>query len=588
MRRPARARRLVRGAAAAAGIALVLVACGPSGTSQKTIAEVGEWKLTPATLESEFDRIHGEGAYEKASLDRRKEFAETLFKNQLLVRVAAEACPEPDRIRQHQIAIELDDALHRDFGRYRREHFPIPPEERADVRRRYMREADLLQVQIKPTDAQAIRDRIAQGAGFDSLAAQYAIGDTPEARQPRPITLEVHRTIPVMMGLVFDKDVPPGGIVGPVGFMGRGYLFKLVEYRPIDVKTDTLAASRGEQLIDQALYQKRDLHYVDSLKTAVGLTYHSENFGRVHEIMKAYWDSLRTVGIKMDPAKQWPPVWRLTEKDRTLPLAEFSGKTLTVADFIQSLDTVGPGHWPTGLNQEKTGAQIESRVTLMILQNQARAVGYADSDEFAAARKRIEEGALLDQFHDRYLLPTLDASPEEVRAEYDANPDRYRGPDDISLALIVFGKDHKDKADQFLEKIQKAGVDHWDEMAPEEAKVDEDARYLPDSGAITLDPPTYTNFQDFLTPETEALDAGQISGVMNSTAGWGIIRVNQRHRKEVRPFDDVSALAKSNVIALKADAVIEKRIEAERQKLGGSFHPEWIPAPETEGESASS
>ena len=99
-------------------VLLLLSAC--AGDSGDQIASVEDWKLTPEMLEPAYDRVYGPGSFAIATYDERSRFVELLIDKEVMLRIAREACPEPDILRQKRVRAGTEELVLNEFIRFER------------------------------------------------------------------------------------------------------------------------------------------------------------------------------------------------------------------------------------------------------------------------------------------------------------------------------------------------------------------------------------------------------------------------------------------------------------------------------------
>jgi len=160
--------------------------------------------------------------------------------------------------------------------------------------------------------------------------------------------------------------------------------------------------------------------------------------------------------------------------------------------------------------------------------------------------KRKVKYALIDTAK---VEASVQVTPDELRAYYDKNRDQYRVPEQLKVSHIWIkmplpGDDGKVDDKKVAEAQHRA--DDLSQQLINGAKFEDLAKkYSEDSGSANVGGSLGWIGKGQMTPEFEktaySLAKGQVSGVVKTSDGFHIIRLDDKQDAHVRPLDEVKA-----------------------------------------------
>ncbi len=560
----------------------LLALLGCANDPPDTVASAKGWRISSSQLKSEWERTHPETSYDTTSVAVRTDFVRTLADKEILLRLARENCPKPDPLRARSQRITYEKTLQRDFQTARRQAFALSLQGMDERLRKLSRVAHVMSANFPgKAVAQQAAAEIAAGQSLESVATKYARGAMPGAK-PGAIEqrLRAGQTPWMLLAAVMLEDVPAGTISRPIETNSGFYIVKVLDYEPFDLNSEPGLIDRAKQNLSDLAFMPHNQAYVDSLKKASGIAFHTENDSLVAVAMSTFWDSVQ-VAVDKGQAVNYQtlrgPAWLVKKEDAAKPCFDLAGKTYSVSEFIRSLDDVDLDSWPTVGPMNKITYQIQNRVFRMMFNNEAERTGMQNRPDFVARMKRVEEKGLLDQFRDTVLLPQSEPTEAELRAHFEARGKEYVTADMGSFGLMIFPKDKEERAKQVLAKLRAGDPSLWYELGPQEQQLDRRIQLYSDTKEVDLNgaPPVDASWDPFMKVAI-GLDTGQISEPVHTQHGVTLVRVAHREHRRQMTFEEAKANAITYVRDEKADKKVEAMLESARKKWGVKIYAERL------------
>jgi peptidyl-prolyl cis-trans isomerase C len=133
-----------------------------------------------------------------------------------------------------------------------------------------------------------------------------------------------------------------------------------------------------------------------------------------------------------------------------MAVAYVNGEAITGKEFLGAMGRREP------LDLEARRNVLDGLVLHKLLDMEAMSRGYEKDPEFKKLIKSRREKLLIDQFKRKTVAPLVKVEEEEILEYYNANKERFREPDRITLRGIVVG--HLEEAESIAEEL-KNGAD---------------------------------------------------------------------------------------------------------------------------------
>lgn len=222
-------------------------------------------------------------------------------------------------------------------------------------------------------------------------------------------------------------------------------------------------------------------------------------------------------------------------------------------------------------------ADLEKRVNEVLAQQKARYVndGYFQK---SLASLGMTEKELTDSIRNEivvrnFIAKTVDekvsVTGEEVKKFYDQNIDRFTTPEQVRVSRILIAAEPSMDAEEKKNALNKAkmlrkqiadGTASFDEIARKysncpSSKIGGDLGYL-----VKKDMPAVFAQAVF------ALNVGELSEVVETKAGFEIIRIRDRRASVTKPYAEVRPQIEEYLRKEKSDAAMRKLLEELRKK----------------------
>ncbi len=164
--------------------------------------------------------------------------------------------------------------------------------------------------------------------------------------------------------------------------------------------------------------------------------------------------------------EEWPRNG-LTEAQANEVLATVGDRTITVGEFADRLASQSPYLRARFESPERRKEFLDNLVRFELLVYEARRRGYADKPEIKRARRNAMIQQMVKQEIDA-PLEDAEITEEEVKAIYDANPERYNRPAQVRASHIFI--EDRARAQRLLAQAKKADLAGFRRMAREQSQ----------------------------------------------------------------------------------------------------------------------
>ncbi len=356
-------------------------------------------------------------------------------------------------------------------------------------------------------EALAILQQIQDGSDFMELAKGYSL-HRESAEQGGDVggyklKDKVHASIAEP---IFALEV--GQVTKPISltFSGKPHyaLFQVSDEMPVPM------AASERKIREEIFGRKRAERYLvvlDSLKTA---------YSPQVQQAQIRWLNEHAQQEEMDPftpPSEWANRPICTLREGQVSLAEFLqvGRQLRVSqaeladsarvDYILR-EVVLPAH---------------------LFADQAKAMGLDQNEELLARNQNKRDDLLLNALRQNYVDVHVEASDEEARAFYDANPKKFTSPITSEIIEVLV---QSDTLAQRLKQRMAAGEDS--EAIARQHTIRHGAAHH--DGLLTVSVYTKAYYKDIFDAVQEA-EVGQLVGPLRVPEGYSVFKVLDRHQK---------------------------------------------------------
>ncbi len=240
---------------------------------------------------------------------------------------------------------------------------------------------------------------------------------------------------------------------------------------------------------------------------------------------------------------------QLTPEQQSKVLAKVGDKTITLGDFVASLENMDQFDRLRYQSTERRKELLTEMITVELLAQEARAKGY-DKDPSAEQEVRsILRDAMLAQARKNAPTPN-DISDGDARAYFDAHKSEYRDPERRRLSCIVLKDEAAAKAVITTATASSKGLSaaEWGELVRSkstdtQAKANVPVDLAGDMGIVS--PPGDTRGENTRVPEPvrvavyEIEKAGDVLPRPIPVKGtFYVVRLTQKMEPHERPFEE--------------------------------------------------
>jgi hypothetical protein len=166
-----------------------------------------------------------------------------------------------------------------------------------------------------------------------------------------------------------------------------------------------------------------------------------------------------------------------------------NGTALTVAEFFGSLDSADSRYWPRQADGRAAGNDVERRLDRLLAVRAARALGLDRMPARLEAAERLEGSILLDAWYEQVLMPGVSVAPAEVEAMVARDPGRWKIPERVEFAAVVFPAGMDEDARRFHDEVAGGDPRRWTEEAERAREEDEDVQFIRTSDLLEIGRP---------------------------------------------------------------------------------------------------
>ena len=555
---------------ACAGASLILsqVGWGAKPAEHAIVARVGPVEIDRATFEAELIRAPGDSA--KTADQERREFMDTYLKRQLLALAAKDAGYfDPEPTRDYMLNGFKESLL---SSRVRNEDVLSKVQlQPADVDSFYARQPFLYDIShiLVPTPeaAAAVKERLAAGADFDTLAAELSLDEKSRYKGGH--------LAPFVWGLTNRSflealdQLKPGEIGGPIP-SDVGYHVVKLNGRPPNPNHQPLEPQRA--FIAQRATTFAQMDTLVNHHRRLEERYHfAPQWPVVNQLSDMYSTAI-ALAVKDNPT---------TPRDDQYEIAK---RSLVFSESLQAKVVVG---WDFGRYQvrdqlemirELPGLAIADRRNPFFIVGDARSVfirgaeveeakrrGYDQDPDFKQRVARKQEEMAVAEYYEKEIMQqaTFDSTAE--RAYYDAHKDQFLYEPQVQLACIQYQTDAAAAAT--MEEALRSPHGN-----PDSVLADHDRR-----GLIRTRIPAGQWFPEPQYPILYALAAGLEKGavgrVVDEEGFWTVFVVLDREQGRLLPFEEVQKTIQQSMRNQRADEILKQRLAELKKK-----YPIWTDA----------
>ncbi len=259
-------------------------------------------------------------------------------------------------------------------------------------------------------------------------------------------------------------------------------------------------------------------------------------------------------------------------------LAKVRGKTVTRAD-LETIIGFYPENQQAYIRNSPEGrdAVLKNLLTIMVISDVARKKGYEQRKQIKKKLRIIKDEFLTKTYIEKEILDKVKLSNEEVEAYYKSHPAVFEKPEGIRARHILIAvrqgasdqdrKAAKKKAEDLLERIRKG--EDFAKLAGE---------YSDDPGSKEKGGDLGFFTRNTMIPEFDkaafALEAGGVSGPVETAFGYHIIKVEEKKKAFLPAYETIKEEVKEKALLEAKQERVEGFIDSAFKKAGVKLYTE--------------
>lgn len=186
-----------------------------------------------------------------------------------------------------------------------------------------------------------------------------------------------------------------------------------------------------------------------------------------------------------------------------------------------------------------------------------------EGSDGAWLRSQVRERLLVDRLMDTVVLAGVEASDEALQLEFEANRAFYARPETVTLSERRF--DDREGAEAAAERLREAG-----------SSGEED-----DAGDLFLPVGSFRRGElpEAVEQAVFGLDPGEVTGAVETAAGFRVFRVDRRLPAAALDFEAVEEVVRLTVLRREADARVQALLEELQDRHPVRVHAENLAFP---------
>jgi len=318
-----------------------------------------------------------------------------------------------------------------------------------------------------------------------------------------------------------DKDEISKPLQGDSGW----HILMLVDRRALENRRPfEEEEKRIESRIKQRRMRERANLYLERLKERAALTYDE--------------DVVRAVAEKVPQETVSPftpaPLPQVTEEEKQRVLVTTRKEEWTVGRILDQGQKSPPRiavNTPEGLKQ-----WVDMLILQELLVEEALRRRIERSKEVAAELENFRNSQIVNLLHDDEVVSKSIPTEEEIKAEFEANKDKYAIREKNYVSMIVTATE--DQAEDVLRALKK-GAD-FEETAKEKS-IHPSKRRGGNLGAVN------ERRNPDINEIAKGLKVGRLSKPAKTEDGWAIVKVTEREPKVMRKFEEAKRLVERDL-----------------------------------------
>ena len=503
---------------------ILAIASGCKKTEERTVATVGDLKVTFGELEKQYSP---RGLFTDDERKAAKEgILNTLIEERLQLN-EAEARGYGDR--EEVIDLVEDKKRIRVINQlYKVEIMDknkVSPREIRKVYDMSSEELNLKHILVSTEDeAKSIHKALKEGADFDSLVNLKSTDASTKAKGGSLGWGALGRIRLADEVFYAAYKLEPEEISAPLEGDNGWHVVKLMERRKVEQRPFEEMKKRIEGRLSQKKIRARAEAYIERIKELANIEYDE--------------DVVKSVAEKVPQERVSPwsraPLPKVSDEEKKRVLVTTRSEKWTVGSILERGEKSPPRSSVD--TPEALKKWVEMLIVEQTLVDEALKKGLDRSREVREEIERERNMKMVSLLHTEVIESKSEPTEEEIKAEYEANKEEYAIPEKNYVFAIVTATEDQAKE---VRGLLKKGAD-FGELAKEKS-IHPSKR---DAGKLGV---VNERRNPDVFKAAKELKVGQLSRPINAKDGWAIIKVTKREAMEIRSFEDVQRLVQRNL-----------------------------------------
>ncbi len=527
-------------------IGLAVGGCGKSG--DRTIATIGDYKITADEFNEYFNQIRMTFATGEEEYNKRREILDSMIVTRLLIQGAYELNIDKLEDLAHTVAANRDRFL---ISALYQKHIAEEAQPTdAEIQDFY----NNLEYRIRvshivvsdPDTAQALFERVKNGENFEQLAFEYSIDPDAKRNKGDLGYLLWGATVDEFEQVAFAMQ--PGEISPPVKSRYGYHIIKLVDKQLNETRTDFETMKEG--LKSQLIRRKAMIlleQYFEVIKDRYPITIDTATCQYIlHKRDQLYPPQLLATLPRNDF-----DIDALDRNEKELVLATWGTGQISLVEYLTQIKNLPPELRPDFDNYDSLATIVFEMKKTQFLTGEALAEGMDTDENFIRSMKMFKEFNMADIMKNDSIPTSPPPDDAALRAFYEENIADYTTPPKIHVHEILLSDEltaqklakeiksfntFKEKAAQLTERPGKRS--RWGDLGVIEE------RWYPE-----------------IFEAAEKIGVGQIGGPVMTMGRYSIFYVVEKIDPEVKDFLDVKRKIADRMIFEQKNQAIQTWID---------------------------
>ncbi|UCE24484.1 MAG: peptidylprolyl isomerase [Candidatus Zixiibacteriota bacterium] len=527
-------------------IALAVGGCGKSG--DRTIATVGDYKITADEFNEFFNQIRMTFATGEEEYNKRREILDSMIVTRLLIQGAYELNIDKLEDLAHTVAANRDRFL---ISALYQKHIADEAQptdaEMQDFYNNLEYRIRVSHIVVRDQDtAQALFERVKNGENFEQLAFEYSIDPDAKRNKGDLGYLLWGATVDEFQQAAFSMQ--PGEVSPPVKSRYGHHIIKVVDKQLNETRSDF--ESMKESLKNQLLRRKAMIlleEYFDLLKAKYPIAIDTATCQYIlHKREQLYPPQLLATLPRNDF-----DIDALDRNEKELVLATWGTGQISLVEYLTQLKNLPPDLRPEFDNYDSLVTIVFEMKKTQFLTGEALAEGMDQDENYIRSMKMFKEFNMADIMKNDSIQGAPPPDDAALRTFYEENIADYTTPPKIHVHEILLSDEltaqklakeiksfntFKERAAQLTERPGKRS--RWGDLGVIEE------RWYPE-----------------IFEAAEKVGVGQIGGPVMTMGKYSIFYVVEKVEPEIKDFLDVKRKISDRVIFEQKNQAIQTWID---------------------------